>query len=141
MKNKIVFGSLLACFLMLMIPTVSAVEYQTVVDTNESTIVEIIENYHYLSNNKKKGEIFNSSLSQAVIILAYITGFIFSVVLGTLTLNKTDSFFLTTIASVTPIWTALMITKNLVENQTGWYIAVTVYILISMILGVIIAFI
>ena len=142
MKRKILFGSLVACFLMLMIPNISAVECITVEHANESTIVEIIENYHYLLNNaKKKGEILNSSLSQAIIILAYITGFIFSVVLGTLILNKTDSFFLTTIVSVIPIWTALMITKKLVETQTGWYIAVTVYILICMILGVILPFI
>ena len=142
MKRKILFGSLLACFLILMIPTISAVEYKTVEHANESTMVEIIENYDYLLKNaKKKGEVLNSSLSQAIIILAYIIGIILSVVLGAFTLNKTDSFFLTTIASVTPIWTALMITKNLVETQIEWYIAVTVYILISMMLGLIVPFI
>ena len=44
MNKKIVFGSLLACFLMLMIPTVSAVEYQTVVDANESYFMQEIQN-------------------------------------------------------------------------------------------------
>jgi len=44
MKKTIVFGSLLACFLMLMIPTVSAVEYQTVVDANESYLINEIQN-------------------------------------------------------------------------------------------------
>ena len=44
MKKTIVFGSLLACFLMLMIPTVSAVEYQTVVDANESYFMQEIQN-------------------------------------------------------------------------------------------------
>ena len=43
MYRKIVFGSLLACFLMLMIPTVSAVEYQTVVDANESYLMQELQ--------------------------------------------------------------------------------------------------
>jgi hypothetical protein len=143
MKNRtILFGIFVACFLILMLPNISAVEYTTVKHANESTIVKIIESYHYLLKNaKEKEEIFNLSLSQVVIILAYIIGFILSIGIGVLTLNKTDSFFLTTIVSVIPIWLALMITKNLVETQTGWYIAVTVYILICMILGLIVPFI
>ena len=44
MKKKILFGSLLAVILMLMIPNVSAVEYQTVVDANESYFIQEIQN-------------------------------------------------------------------------------------------------
>ena len=44
MNKKIVFGSLLAVFLMLMIPNVGAVEYQTVADANESYLMNEIQN-------------------------------------------------------------------------------------------------
>lgn len=40
MKKTIVFGSLLAAFLMLMIPDVSAIEYQTATDANKSYVIE-----------------------------------------------------------------------------------------------------
>ena len=44
MKKTLIIGSLLACFLMLMIPNVSAVEYQTVADANESYLMNEIQN-------------------------------------------------------------------------------------------------
>ena len=43
MRKKIIFGSLLAVFLMLMIPSISAIEYNTVLDVNESYIIEKIQ--------------------------------------------------------------------------------------------------
>jgi len=43
MRKKIIFGSLLAIFLMLMIPSISAIEYNTVIDANESYIIEKIQ--------------------------------------------------------------------------------------------------
>ena len=40
MKRKIIFGSLLAVFLMMMLPSVPAVEYNTTVEANESRILD-----------------------------------------------------------------------------------------------------
>jgi hypothetical protein len=56
-------------------------------------------------------------------------------------LKTTGSGVLATIFSVTPIWIALMIIENLVETQAGWNLAVAVYILFSMILGLMLSFI
>ena len=63
MKKAIVFGSMLACFLMLMIPNVSAFEYQTVVDSkvpvyypdlNEEELKDaILERIEQLQEQKK----------------------------------------------------------------------------------------
>ncbi len=43
MKRKIIFGSLLAVFLMLMMPAMSAIEFNTVKDVNEREIKETLE--------------------------------------------------------------------------------------------------
>ena len=44
MKKKIIFGSLLAVFLMMMLPSVPAVEYNTAVEANESRILDELRN-------------------------------------------------------------------------------------------------
>ena len=44
MKKKIIIGSLSAVFMLLMLPSVSAVEFNTVVETNKSQILEQIKN-------------------------------------------------------------------------------------------------
>ena len=44
MKRKIIFGSLLAVFLMMMLPSVPAVEYNTTVEANESRILDELRN-------------------------------------------------------------------------------------------------
>jgi len=44
MKKKIIFGSLLAVFLMMMLPAVPAVEYNTAIEVNESRLFEEIQN-------------------------------------------------------------------------------------------------
>ena len=44
MKKKIIFGSLLAVFLMIMLPSVPAVEYNTAVETNEARILDELHN-------------------------------------------------------------------------------------------------
>jgi len=66
MKKTIVFGSLLAVFLMLMIPNVSAVEYNTVAEAHESYIIqrfEITENeLNELIESIKDGNIENFSI-------------------------------------------------------------------------------
>ncbi len=43
MKKKIIFGSLLAVFLMMMLPAVPAVEYNTAIEVNESHLFEEIQ--------------------------------------------------------------------------------------------------
>jgi len=43
-KTKIVVGSLLAVFLLMMLPSVPAVEFNTVVETNKSNLLEEIQN-------------------------------------------------------------------------------------------------
>ena len=44
MKRKIIFGSLLAVFLMMMLPSVPAVEYNTAVEANETRILDELQN-------------------------------------------------------------------------------------------------
>ena len=44
MKSKIIFGSLLAVFLMMMLPSVPAVEYNTAVEANELLILDELQN-------------------------------------------------------------------------------------------------
>ncbi len=44
MKKKVIFGSLLAVFLMMMLPSVPAVEYNTAVEANESRILDELRN-------------------------------------------------------------------------------------------------
>ena len=44
MKKKIIIGSMLAVFLMLMLPAVSAVEYKTVEEANEEYVEELVGN-------------------------------------------------------------------------------------------------
>ena len=39
-KKGVIFGTMLACFLILMVSNVSAVEYKTVVDTNKSKLMQ-----------------------------------------------------------------------------------------------------
>ena len=53
-KKTIVYGSLLAVFLMLMIPNVSAIEYKTVVETNERRILQEIEKFESQINTIKE---------------------------------------------------------------------------------------
>lgn len=47
MRKTILFGSLIACFLMLMVPNVSAIEYQTVEDAFETQLLEKIQYINY----------------------------------------------------------------------------------------------
>lgn len=47
MRKTIIFGSILACFLMLMVPNVSAIEYQTVEDEFETQLFEKIQYINY----------------------------------------------------------------------------------------------
>ena len=51
MKKTIVCMSILSCFLMLMVPNISAVEYNTVVDVNQEQLLERIAS---IQNNLEK---------------------------------------------------------------------------------------
>ena len=53
MKKTIVFGSMLACFLMLVVPSIPAVEYRSAMEVNEAYIMEKIKNLD-VSNFEKK---------------------------------------------------------------------------------------
>ena len=44
MNKKIIFGSLLAVFVIMMLPSVPAVEYNTAVEANESLILDELRN-------------------------------------------------------------------------------------------------
>ena len=44
MRKKIVFGSLFAVFMLMMLPSIPAVEFNTVVESNRSQIIEQIRN-------------------------------------------------------------------------------------------------
>lgn len=82
MKKTIVFGSLLAVFILLMIPNISAVEYNTVVEAHESYIIqrfEIKENeLNELIESIKDGNIENFSIIRDILrgILSSIFGII-----------------------------------------------------------------
>ena len=43
MKKKIIFGSLLAVFVLMVLPSVSAVEFNTAVETNKSQILKQLQ--------------------------------------------------------------------------------------------------
>ena len=44
MKRKLIIGSLLAIFILFMLPSIPAVEYNTAVEINRSNLLEKIEN-------------------------------------------------------------------------------------------------
>ena len=56
MKKKIIFGSLLTIFIMLMLPSLLAVEYNSAIKVNESRLFEEIKN---MSIDELKGKILN----------------------------------------------------------------------------------
>ncbi len=59
MKKKIIFGSLLAVFLMMMLPAVPAVEYNTAIEVNEAYLLEEIQN---MSIDELKEKILNMNV-------------------------------------------------------------------------------
>ena len=60
MNMKIIFGSLLAVFLLLMLPAVSSVEYDTTVKANEEYIIDYIRK---MDAEELKEQIFNMDIS------------------------------------------------------------------------------
>ncbi len=89
MKKIIIFGTFLAVFLMLMIPNISAVEYQKAIDVNKSYIFQdyenkgldlnkLIETYQKIDSNKLKNidynlyELFNIILNIYGIVSNFI---------------------------------------------------------------------
>ena len=87
MKKKIIiFGSLLAVLLMLMIPNVSAIEYNTVKSTVEKRINESVQtSIHRISKNAKNKivqNLFSSSrLFYVLIVILYLISLPLSVIL------------------------------------------------------------
>ena len=78
-KKTILFGSMLAVFLMLMIPNISAVEYQTVLNENEQNLIERFKNTNLNLNelNEKKkyqnmDELINNNISHIFDILLWL---------------------------------------------------------------------
>ena len=65
MKKKIVLGSILAVFLLMMLPTITAVEYNTAVETNKSPLFKML----FASNSEL-------SESSTPIILTWIVWFL-----------------------------------------------------------------
>lgn len=51
MNKKILFGTILSVFLMLMIPSVNAVKYNVSTDSIESNIISSIENRNFKNSN------------------------------------------------------------------------------------------
>jgi hypothetical protein len=87
MRKGIIFVSLLTVFLMMMIPNISAVEYQTAIDVNKSYMIQVYENKELELNkfieilqkidiNKLKNIDYN--LFEIFIVLLNIYGIIFN---------------------------------------------------------------
>ena len=54
MNKRIVIGSLLAVFMLVMLPSISAIEFNTVVETNKSRFLEELEKIDYALKSLKK---------------------------------------------------------------------------------------
>ena len=59
MRKKMIFVSLLAVFLMMMLPSVPAVEYNTAIEVNEAHLLEEIQN---MSIDELKEKILNMNV-------------------------------------------------------------------------------
>jgi len=59
MRKKMIFVSLLAVFLMMMLPAVPAVEYNTAIEVNEARLLEEIQN---MSIDELKEKILNMNV-------------------------------------------------------------------------------
>jgi len=95
MKIKIIFGSLLAVFLLSMLPSISAVEFNSAVEANESRIIEDIQSIDIseiskeIKENGIQSHCFSIILSIIKLFLRVICktmGFIFG------TIGKTIGF-------------------------------------------------
>jgi hypothetical protein len=62
MRKKMIFVSLLAVFLMMMLPAVPAVEYNTAIEVNESRLFEEIQN---MNIDELKEKILNMNVEDA----------------------------------------------------------------------------
>ena len=82
MKTKIVIGSLLAVFLLMMIPSISAIEYNTFVETKNSILLEKIENLDIkgldIEEIREKSEISGGILIFIIWLLALTVGRVLS---------------------------------------------------------------
>jgi len=68
MKNKIIFGSLLAVFMLIMLPSISAVQFNTVKDVTKTNLIEKIQNIRLEDLEGKIKD--NSDLSQSYNVLS-----------------------------------------------------------------------
>lgn len=66
MKKTIVFGSILTCFLMLVVPSIPAVEYHSAVEANEAYLMEKIRNLDASNVEKKLSNINLETLIEKI---------------------------------------------------------------------------
>ena len=139
-KKTIVFGSLLAVFLMLMIPNVSAVELQSVKSNVEERISESIQgNLDVISNDLKfsfvKKFFSNSVVYYVLILILYLISLPLSVVAGLFVrtldtdLPRLDSLLGIFVPVFIP-WLVLMLTQHLAKTEFQWYISFILYALV-----------
>ena len=68
MKKKFLFGFVLSIIIIMILPSVSAIEYKTMSDTIKSNIIEKIKNVDVKGLNKKDKDDSSSSEPQCVIL-------------------------------------------------------------------------
>ena len=93
MKKTILFTSLLAVFLMLMIPNISAVEYQTINGTYNQKSDTIQRMLDFLANTTE----FSNTISNFIVILYEILQGFFLIsmfMLSTMVLDSSDNRFI-----------------------------------------------
>jgi hypothetical protein len=143
MKNKtILFGSLLAVFLMLMIPNISAIEYNAVESTIEEKINELcrINPLSLLQNFERKLTKIsvNSIVYYITILLLYSLSLILSIFLGILgssidTGNPSIDALIMSYMMFIPPWLVLMLSIKIAKNEIQDDISTIIYILVLMI--------
>ncbi|RLF39852.1 MAG: hypothetical protein DRN12_06385 [Thermoplasmata archaeon] len=99
MKKTIVFGSLVACFLMLVVPSIPAVEYHSAIEANEAYFmgkIKNLENYDiekklsninietFMEKARDKIKSLNGALPNCILALLFILIAIISTVLATI---------------------------------------------------------
>ncbi len=146
MKKKIIiFGSLLAVLLMLMIPNVSAIEYNTVKSTVEKRINESVQtSIHRISKNAKNKivqNLFSSSrLFYVLIVILYLISLPLSVITGLFTRSiDTGLSWLNSFLEVFPpvVFPALvlMLTEHLAKTDFHWFISFILYMIVNFLSG------